>query len=469
MRNKPARWFGALAMAGATLAASLALASPALAKTDIYDTGVNLGKGSTVISTCDFDQATVMSDGAKAIKKWRQDALNDTNVKIVGEKKTIAAYLEEKGIPKEQYLNPKPSALIENIAIQRAVEMRSAGELSHTRPNGEPCFTASVGSIPSSNEIIAWGTHDIASTVDLWASEKADFIRIGQDTPETGHYWALINPNNKSFGFAGTGSYWSGEFQQMENPGSMLEGSDEGLETASDTTNLKGTYKVKFNMPSEDVAKNATINQTSVGVGKSVELGATYKGMPIEAKDWQSSDAGVVTVNGSKATGVKQGKAKLTLHTSDGTAIPFELLSGAQYMYRLYNPYTGEHFYTASASERDGLVEVGWNDEGTGWTAPEAGEPVYRLYNSYAPGGDHHYTTSAEERDGLIKVGWTDEGIGWATAGEDGVPLYRQYNPYAATGTHNYTTSKEENDGLVSLGWRAEGISWYGVDISAAA
>lgn len=36
-------------------------------------------------------------------------------------------------------------------------------------------------------------------------------------------------------------------------------------------------------------------------------------------------------------------------------------------MYRLYNPNSGEHFYTASASERDVLARVGWVYEGIGW------------------------------------------------------------------------------------------------------
>lgn len=34
-------------------------------------------------------------------------------------------------------------------------------------------------------------------------------------------------------------------------------------------------------------------------------------------------------------------------------------------MYRLYNPNSGEHFYTASDEERWHLIDVGWNDEGT--------------------------------------------------------------------------------------------------------
>ena len=91
----------------------------------------------------------------------------------------------------------------------------------------------------------------------------------------------------------------------------------------------------------------------------------------------------------------------------------------------------------------------------------QSNTPVYRLYNPY--GGDHHYTLSAEERDWLVGLGWCYEGVGWYSDDARGVPLYRQYNPYATSGTHNYTTSKVENDMLVSVGWNAEGIGWYGV------
>ena len=139
-------------------------------------------------------------------------------------------------------------------------------------------------------------------------------------------------------------------------------------------------------------------------------------------------------------------------------------------MYRLYNPYTGEHFYTSSAFERDSLVSVGWESEGEGWVAPSAGAPVYRLYNPYVEGGDHHYTLSVVERDSLVEAGWEYEGVGWYSASdEDGnaikgaVPIYRQYNPYATTGTHNYTTSEVERDSLLAAGWNDEDVAWYGI------
>ena len=137
--------------------------------------------------------------------------------------------------------------------------------------------------------------------------------------------------------------------------------------------------------------------------------------------------------------------------------------------YRLYNPYTGEHFYTQNAGERDSLQSVGWRSEGVGWTAPSQGDPVYRLYNPYAPGGDHHYTLSASERDALVRAGWRSEGVGWYSDRAQGAPLWRQYNPYASTGTHNFTLSAEENLNLVSHGWRSEGVAWYAVDLGPEA
>ena len=147
-------------------------------------------------------------------------------------------------------------------------------------------------------------------------------------------------------------------------------------------------------------------------------------------------------------------------------ATPANAASGIQ-MQRLYNPNSGEHFYTASAVERDHLVSVGWVHEGVGWTAPEtSATPVFRLYNANA--GDHHYTASAVERDHLVSVGWRYEGVGWYSDDARGAALFRQYNPNAAAGCHNYTTSAVERDHLVSVGWNDEGVAWYGVAPGAA-
>lgn len=136
--------------------------------------------------------------------------------------------------------------------------------------------------------------------------------------------------------------------------------------------------------------------------------------------------------------------------------------NGEQDMFRLYNSWSGEHFYTASEYEKDNLVALGWSYEGTGWVAPQSSStPVYRLYNPYT--GDHHYTMSFQEYQTCGLQGWSQEGIGWYSDDDKLVPLYREFNPYERVGTHNYTTSLGEHNNLVSIGWRDEGTAWYAV------
>ena len=104
-----------------------------------------------------------------------------------------------------------------------------------------------------------------------------------------------------------------------------------------------------------------------------------------------------------------------------------------------------------------GKASAGGGGGGTG----RSKVPMYRLYNPNS--GEHFYTGGEVERNALRAVGWNFEGIGWYSDDARGVPLYRQYNPNAVTGSHNYTPDRAENDALVRMGWIAEGIGWYGV------
>lgn len=139
------------------------------------------------------------------------------------------------------------------------------------------------------------------------------------------------------------------------------------------------------------------------------------------------------------------------------------VLLGSGDMYRIYNPNSGEHFYTSDKVEKDHLVSLGWKYEGIGWKAPTISNyPVYRLYNMY--GGEHHYTISVDEKNNLVKLGWKYEGIGWFSADpndSNSVPLLREYNPNAFSNNHNYTTNANEHNWLVGLGWKDEGKAWY--------
>lgn len=128
-------------------------------------------------------------------------------------------------------------------------------------------------------------------------------------------------------------------------------------------------------------------------------------------------------------------------------------------MYRLYNPNSGEHFYTANYGETSFLCQCGWNYEGIAWYAPQTGTPVYRLYNANA--GDHHYTMNLAEVEMLKKAGWKYEGEAWKSGGN--VKMYRGYNPNAKAGSHHYTSNKAEIDMIVKAGWKYEGEAWMAV------
>lgn len=140
---------------------------------------------------------------------------------------------------------------------------------------------------------------------------------------------------------------------------------------------------------------------------------------------------------------------------------PMRVVANEFKMYRLYNPNSGEHFYTKDNLEMCNCINGGWRFEGLGWMAPKTTDmPVYRIYNPND--GYHHYTTNQGEYEMLVNAGWSDEGIQWYSSSEEGaIPLYREYNPN--NGQHNYTSDWGEHTILVTnLGWNDEGIAWYG-------
>jgi hypothetical protein len=73
-------------------------------------------------------------------------------------------------------------------------------------------------------------------------------------------------------------------------------------------------------------------------------------------------------------------------------------------MYRMYDPNSGEHFYTGSQEEKNNLIAAGWNYEGIGFTFPlTTGDPVYRLYDPVT--GEHLYTMDVAEVNELMAAG----------------------------------------------------------------
>lgn len=362
-------------------------------------------------------------------------------------------------------------AELTEAAMQRAAEC--ALNFSHTRPDGEDCFSISAR---ISGENIAAGRSTPAAVMDQWVNSP-------------GHYSNIINSRWSSMGVGsfkvGAVTYWVQVFSESDATGAVPSG------TKDVTATIKLMYDVVSYEGSGFNLNRAQENPEPLNAGETYELvvGIPNPGWdrvycPTDAKGytWTSSDTSIATVgsDGVVKAGAKAGKVTITATSAGGYtwSKTFEVSTKAsgetpgtnpgnqgssRVMYRLYNQWSGEHLYTSDASERDSLVRIGWTAEGEGWTAPASGDPVYRLYNPYAPKGDHHYTMSKNEYDSLVKIGWIGEGVGWYSAGKDGTPLYRLFNKYVDSCTHHYTTSAEERDALVKIGWTSEGIAWYGV------
>ena len=130
------------------------------------------------------------------------------------------------------------------------------------------------------------------------------------------------------------------------------------------------------------------------------------------------------------------------------------------HMFRMYNPNTGEHFYTGSTEERDNLIGHGWQYEGIGFTFPaNTGDPVHRLFQPST--GEHLYTMDVAEKDKLMAEGWNYEGIAFNSAYDTEAVQHRLHNPNASVGAYHFTFSEEEMNNLIAAGWEYQGIGWY--------
>lgn len=136
------------------------------------------------------------------------------------------------------------------------------------------------------------------------------------------------------------------------------------------------------------------------------------------------------------------------------------VVSNTSSVFRLYNPNSGEHVFTADRAERTNLISAGWNDESIRWlNCADQSRPVWRLYNPNA--GDHHYTMNPEEAERLSGLGWRNEGVKLYADDETQIPVYRLYNPNALRGSHHFTTDLNEYSQLAQAGWKQEGIAFY--------
>ena len=275
------------------------------------------------------------------------------------------------------------------------------------------------------------------SVIDLYATGGARWLVEGTDFTTT-YSGDLVNVGTVTVKVTGIGKYAGG-------------------------STVTKTYQIlPKNVGDSDVTLGQVFDQTYRGSQITPDVRLTYKGMQlVKGTDYTLTYYNNVEIG--TATILVRGAGNYT----GVRYVYFDIVEGytGVPMYRYYNPWSGEHFYSCDFQERNALVDAGWRSEGIGWYAPpSSGTPVYRLYNPWASGGDHHYTTSWSEYQSCIAAGWKGEGVGWYSDDAHSVSVWREYNPYQAAHNHNYTADYSEHQHLLSVGWRDEGVGWYGVN-----
>jgi len=161
------------------------------------------------------------------------------------------------------------------------------------------------------------------------------------------------------------------------------------------------------------------------------------------------------------------------IQTNHSISASFELNESVNRVYRFWNKIDGRHFYTMNDGETTGLINNNFNEwkyEGVAYKslANQLNDsvPLYRFWNKIR--GNHFYTTSITERDGLIANNsdvWNYEGVAYYVYPQGSITVdvfvYRFWNKIR--GNHFYTTSITERDGLIANNsdvWNYEGLAW---------
>lgn len=223
----------------------------------------------------------------------------------------------------------KWSSDLEYIARIRAAE--ASVLISHTRPNGQICFSlSSPNSIESYGEVLAWnGSNSMLDGIKQWYGEKQYWLDQNS-SEETGHYTQMIDPNNSYVGIAAflneKGVYYnttSGEFTTAEN---LDEETAPKVEGCIQTIEVK---KEEISGSVEGLDANIKVGDTEQAVFK-----LTYNDCDLQylsdvtgaAIKWSSDNEDIVKVDQSGiVTAVGIGQATITAETDYGLKASYKI------------------------------------------------------------------------------------------------------------------------------------------------
>lgn len=270
----------------------------AYAKTTILQTDVSTpSKGCTFVGI----EGAYQTDAAAALKRINEIRLEACKEGVPNPSDPLKALQES------DYVPLKWSSDLEHIARIRAAE--AIVVTGHTRPNGKSCFSLkSPQGVSSSSEVLAWSSSNSMITgINQWYAEKEAWVN-GTDAV-TGHYTAMINPNNKYVGlglFTSASGVWpSATCGRFCNTTSQLDSTrSAAVPDCVQTIEVQSFYlSTTGNI---EAAGSGNLNKLGVGARQECILTQTLTDGTGKSKvramgklTWTSSNPEVATVNSS--------------------------------------------------------------------------------------------------------------------------------------------------------------------------
>ena len=240
-----------------------------------------------------------------------------------------------KKLTMKDYVPIKWSAQLEMIAQQRAAE--ATVSQAHQRPNGERCFTVEYNGYKSWGEVLAWNYSGMQQGIEQWYEEKADWVYNTGGV--TGHYTAMINPENTYIGLGGfdpKNGDWicvAGEFMSDDTLNYMQQYYGAGPVDES-KIGVSGEYYQVIEVPSSNLTAKLSSCTVKKGATKKLRVQMTYKtknyygyektikGIGYGVKSWKSSKKSVATVSKSGVvTAKKRGTTTISAVTAGGKKV----------------------------------------------------------------------------------------------------------------------------------------------------
>ncbi|BAC17431.1 hypothetical protein [Corynebacterium efficiens YS-314] len=162
---------------------------------------VALGPGVEVITTVELSQSEIREISLPYLRQVRA-TMYDNNVPFDG--RPLREAVTARGLTRDQYVHDLLwSGDMERIAVQRAVEEKYSGRISHDRANNTGAFTATLpGGVRSYAENLCQGHITLQRCLEALTYGEERHLRRsnGMANSDSGHLYNILNPRNSYVG-----------------------------------------------------------------------------------------------------------------------------------------------------------------------------------------------------------------------------------------------------------------------------